>query len=214
MAAGRLFMTKVAPLRFILFVVVLIGGVAAGSLLWRPVHGTMLGFDAAAGLFLMSCAPLLNDGPGKMRDQSRRNDANRVVLLAITVVVTIAVLVTVGAVIMKAETLTMLDIVMIVATLALAWLFGNMVYAMHYAHMFYLKSKDSGGDAAGIDFPGTKQPDYWDFIYFAFTLGMTFQTSDCAISAPAIRRIAIGHCMAAFVFNLGVLAFTINALGS
>jgi uncharacterized membrane protein len=106
-----------------------------------------------------------------------------------------------------------LDVLMIVATLALAWLFGNVVYALHYAHVYYQAGKDRGGDAAGISFPGTKEPDYWDFLYFAFTLGMTFQTSDCDITVQAIRRISIGHCMAAFVFNLGILAFTINALG-
>jgi uncharacterized membrane protein len=102
---------------------------------------------------------------------------------------------------------------MVVATLVLAWLFGNVVYALHYAHVYYQAGKDRGGDAAGISFPETKEPDYWDFVYFSFTLGMTFQTSDCDITAQAIRRISIGHCMAAFVFNLGVLAFTINALG-
>lgn len=207
-------MTKMMPVRFVLFIAVLVAGVAAGWLLWRPVQGVMAGFDVAAAMFLLSCLALLNDKPVQMRDHARRNDAKGFVLLAITVAVTIAVLVAVGAVVTKSDGLQILDIVMIVATLVLAWLFGNMVYALHYAHMFYLKGKDKGGDAAGIDFPGTQEPDYWDFIYFAFTLGMTFQTSDSAITAPAIRRVVIGHCMAAFVFNLGVLAFTINALGS
>jgi uncharacterized membrane protein len=207
-------MTKLVPVRFVLFIAVLIAGVTAGWLLWHPVQGVMAGFDAAAAVFLASCLPLLDDKPGKMREHARANDANGLVLLAITVAVTIVVLVAVGAVIAKTEGLHMLDIEMIVATLVLAWLFGNMVYAMHYAHMFYLKGKGTGGDAAGINFPGTKEPDYWDFIYFSFTLGMTFQTSDCDITARAFRRVVIGHCMAAFVFNLGVLAFTINALGS
>jgi uncharacterized membrane protein len=56
-------------------------------------------------------------------------------------------------------------------------------------------------------------PTYTDFGYFAFTLGMTFQTSDVAVTRPAVRQIAILHCFAAFVFNIGVIAFTINALG-
>ena len=61
--------------------------------------------------------------------------------------------------------------------------------------------------------PGTDEPDYWDFVYFAFTLGMTFQTSDVSITDRRIRRVVLGHSLAAFVFNLGVLAFTINVLG-
>ena len=67
--------------------------------------------------------------------------------------------------------------------------------------------------AALIRFPLSSEPEYWDFIYFAFTLGMTFQTSDTEITTVGIRRTAILHSLAAFVFNLGVLGFTINLLG-
>jgi uncharacterized membrane protein len=214
MATGETsIMSNYAPARFILFVLVLIVGIGAGLALWRPLQGIMAGFDIAAFVFLGTCVPLLNDDAAQMRRHSKENDANRLTLLAITVAVTIVILVTVGAIIARSKGLQIFDVLMIIATLALAWLFGNVVYAFHYAHMYYQAGKDRGGDAAGIVFPGTKEPDYWDFVYFAFTLGMTFQTSDCDITAPAIRRIAIGQCMAAFIFNLGVLAFTINALG-
>ena len=206
-------MNKVLPTRFVVFVVVLIVGTGAALWLLRPLQGIMAGFDLAAFLFLASCVPLLNDEPQQMRRHSKENDANRLVLLAVTVAVSIVILVAVGAVIAKSDALQTLDVLMIVATLVLAWLFGNVVYALHYAHVYYQAGKDRGGDAAGIVFPDTKEPNYWDFVYFSFTLGMTFQTSDCDITAQAIRRISIGHCMAAFVFNLGVLAFTINALG-
>ena len=106
-----------------------------------------------------------------------------------------------------------LAIVLVVTTLALSWLFSNMVYAMHYAHLFYSADDDGEGDAGGIDFPGCKEPDYWDFLYFSATLGMTFQTSDVSITSRRIRRVVLGQCLAAFVFNLGVIAFTINVLG-
>lgn len=207
-------MTRLVPPRFLIFILVLIVAVPAGWLLWQPVEGVLVGFAIAASVFLASCLPLLNDRPEKMRDAARSNDANRFLLLGLTVACTIVVLVAVGAVINKTAGLKIADVVMIVVTLVLAWLFGNMVYALHYAHMFYQSDADTGGDAAGIAFPGTDEPDYWDFIYFGFTLGMTFQTSDCDITAPAIRRVVIGHCLAAFIFNLGVLAFTINSLGA
>ena len=66
----------------------------------------------------------------------------------------------------------------------------------------------------GLDFKQKALPGYADFVYFAFTLGMTFQTSDTAITSGGYRRVATFHCFAAFVFNIGVLAFTINVLGS
>ncbi|WP_395623085.1 DUF1345 domain-containing protein [Sphingomonas daechungensis] len=207
-------MSKFAPARFTAFVVLLIAGCALMTWLWHPLKGIMSGFDIAALVFLVSCVPLLNDDSGQMRKQSKENDVNRGLLLGISVTVTTVILVAVGAVIAGSEAAKVLDVALIVATLVIAWLFGNMVYAFHYAHMYYLPNEKGRGDAGGIKFPDMKEPDYWDFVYFAFTLGMTFQTSDCDINSPAIRRVVVGHCMAAFVFNLGVLAFTINALGS
>jgi uncharacterized membrane protein len=100
---------------------------------------------------------------------------------------------------------------LIVGTLSLAWLFSNVVYALHYAHVFY--SGIDGKDARGIEFPKTDEPDYWDFLYFSTCLGMTFQVSDMNITSGRVRRVVMFHCLAAFVFNLGILAFTINVLG-
>lgn len=205
---------KLAPRRFVAFVLLLVIGVGLGVWLWKPLHGIMAGFDVAALVFLLACAPLLNDDAGQMRRHAKENDANPAVLLGISVTVTTVILVAVGAVIADAKALHPAEVAMIVGTLVLAWLFGNVVYALHYAHMFYLPRKGGKSDAGGIDFPETREPDYWDFLYFSFTLGMTFQTSDCDIGSQAIRRVTIGHCMAAFIFNLGVLAFTINSLGS
>ncbi|MEI9926827.1 MAG: DUF1345 domain-containing protein [Sphingomonas sp.] len=93
-----------------------------------------------------------------------------------------------------------------------SWVFSNLVYTLHYAHMFY--QEGDVGDCGGFEFPDTPEPDYWDFIYFAFCLGMTFQTSDVTITHVRVRRAVTLHCLAAFVFNLGVIAFSINVLGS
>ena len=94
----------------------------------------------------------------------------------------------------------------------LAWLFSNTVYALHYAHLFYQPGMTTGRIRAG-SISRRDEPDYWDFVYFSFTLGMTFQTSDVEITSRDMRRVVIGQCLAAFVFNIGVLAFTINVLG-
>jgi uncharacterized membrane protein len=99
-----------------------------------------------------------------------------------------------------------------VATLVLAWAFANAVYTLHYAHLYYT-ADDGGEDMAGLDFPGgRKEPDYADFTYFAFTLGIALQTSDVCITSPGIRRTVTIHCIAAFVYNLGVLALAVNIL--
>ena len=202
---------RIAPPRFIAFALVAAVAIAGGTMLFGWRTGVMAGFDLAAITFLLSCWPLLDDDPSQMREAAKRNDANRAGLLTITAAVTAVILVTVASELSQKTAPKPAVIALIVATLALSWIFSNMIYALHYAHMFY--ADDGGEDKGGIKFPDTKEPDYWDFVYFAFCLGMTFQTSDVEIQTTPMRRLATFHSLAAFVFNLGVLAFTINVLG-
>jgi uncharacterized membrane protein len=205
---------RIAPPRFILFVLVFAAGLAGGNALFGWRLGTMLGFDVAALLFLLSLVPVVrsSDVPS-MRAHAARNDANRVLLLGITGAVMAVVLVTVAAELSVKSDPVPWSKPLIVATLTLAWLFSNAVYALHYAHLYYSRKRDGSGDQGGLEFQGDEEPQYWDFIYFGFTLGMTFQTSDTSITSARLRKIAVIHSFVAFVYNLGVLAFAINVLG-
>jgi uncharacterized membrane protein len=100
----------------------------------------------------------------------------------------------------------------LIVTLALSWAFTNLVFMLHYAHMHYARGPDGKGDRGGFDFPGTAEPDYWDFFYFAFTAGMSFAASDVDVTRTAVRRVVVAHSLLSFVFNIGVLAFSINVL--
>jgi uncharacterized membrane protein len=208
LAVGR----HIAPVRFLLFAAVFAGVAGALAALGDGSRTALLmGFDAAALVFLAASLTLLRSDAEQMRGRAVDNDANRAGLLAISVLLSLVVLFAVGTLIASPEKLDRGDIVLIVATLLLAWLFANMVFTLHYAHLYYLQ--EGGRDRGGLEVPGVKEPGYWDFLYFSFTLGMTFQTSDVTISGAHMRRVALGHCMAAFVFNMGILAFTVNALG-
>ncbi len=204
---------KIAPPRFIVFMVLFVAGLflAIPPLGWG--RGTMVAFDVAAIVFLLAIATLLtNNEAAKMRQAAERNDANRAGLLVLTGTTMLVILTSVAKELQgKSDALA---IVLIIATLVLAWLFSNIVYALHYAHLFYSDCDGDGRDAGGLDFPECAEPDYWDFLYFSFTLGMTFQTSDVDITSRRVRRVVLGQSLAAFVFNIGVLAFTINVLGS
>jgi len=202
---------KIAPPRFVMFALVFAGGLAVLIPRLGGSRGTMAAFDIASALFLVLVCPLLRDRIDDMRRHAKDNDANRALLLGLTAVVSLVILVAVASEMMGGKGSALTN-ALLVTTLALAWLFSNTVYALHYAHLFYSRA-EQGGDAGGIDIPETKEPNYWDFVYFSFTLGMTFQTSDSQITSPRIRRVVVGHCLAAFVFNIGVLAFSINVLG-
>jgi len=210
MTEQRTIGNRIAPAHFILFAVVgVIAVLIAGMVLdeWR--RAIMVGFDAAALLFLLTVAPLLRTREGAaIRAHARENDANRAVLLAITFVVLVVLFVAIATETLRHSPEPFTKI-LIVVTLAIAWLFSNTVYALHYAHLAY----SNEAKCTGLSFPDTAEPLYWDFVYFAFTIGMTFQTSDVTIGDQSIRRIVALHSLAAFAFNIGVLAFTINVLG-
>jgi len=205
--------SAILPWRYALF---LLGAASVVPLAMRFGRdmGVMIGFDLAALLFLLSLIPLFSHGAEQMRAHARRNDANRTLILGITGIVMLVILVVVASELRYGNAPTPAMLGLIVGTLVLAWIFSNAVYTLHYAFLYYRAAEGRGRhDSRGLSFPERKEPDYWDFAYFAFTLGMTFQTSDVEITDPAIRRVALFHSLAAFLFNLGIIAFTINMLG-
>jgi uncharacterized membrane protein len=102
------------------------------------------------------------------------------------------------------------QVTLVAATLFLSWLVTHVTFAFRYAHEYY--AHDEGGPEIdrGLDFPGDKQPDYLDFLYFALVLGMTFQVSDVDITSRKLRRVATLHGLLSFLFNTVIVAFTVN----
>ena len=212
MAKARTVGNVIAPPRFLAFLAALVVTFPLFvAFFHRWALGAMSAFDAAAILFLISCKPLLETREAAViRQHAAANDANRHVLLGVTgiVIATLFVAIAAEAIGHNPQPFTK---ALIISTLALAWLFSNTIYALHYAHLAY-RHPERG--CLGLEFPGTAIPVYWDFVYFAFTCGMAFATSDVQITSHHIRKVVTVHCLAAFAFNIGVLAFTINVLGS
>jgi uncharacterized membrane protein len=101
---------------------------------------------------------------------------------------------------------------MATATIVLSWAFTHTTFGLHYAHEFYDERSGKGG---GLEFPGDmKDPDYLDFLYFSFVIGMCAQVSDITVSARSIRRTVFAHSVIAFVFNAALLALTVNIAAS
>jgi uncharacterized membrane protein len=95
------------------------------------------------------------------------------------------------------------------ATLAASWLMTNVSFAYRYAHEYYSRFAD-GSFEYGLKFPDEPNPDYFDFIYYAFVIGMTFQVSDVNITSRKMRRLATVQGLIGFVFNTVILALSVN----
>jgi uncharacterized membrane protein len=107
-----------------------------------------------------------------------------------------------------------ISLAFVIATLILSWATTHITFAYRYAHEYY--SYDLGGEDIdrGIEFPHDDRPDYLDFVYFAFVLGMTFQVADCNITAKKLRRLATVQGLIAFLFNTVILALSVNIAAS
>jgi|SRR5215471_9832667 len=172
-------------------------------------------WDTFAGVTLaVAWTLMLSSGHADIRDRAAHYDANDMVILGICVVAVVVSLVAIMALMLgignfppeaKAFRLSLA-----VATVSGSWLFLHTLLALHYAHAYYWPKQDASGHAGGLEFPGGETPDYLDFLYFAFVLGATAQTSDVAVTSKPIRRMVMLHGTLSFAFNTLLLALTVN----
>ncbi|MBC2769514.1 DUF1345 domain-containing protein [Pusillimonas sp. 7-48] len=181
----------------------------------RPELSLLLAFDIAVVAFLAATVIMfLRSDIDSIRQRARKEDEDYWGFLLSTAAVATVVLVALAGGLHPSQQADSLHIALAVGSLILAWLFMHTIFALHYAHEFYGDNESeqaaSDGEQAGLYFPGTVNPDYWDFVYFAFVIGMTFQVSDVQIKSREIRRVALVHGLIAFFFNVIVIALSVN----
>lgn len=196
-------------------------GLAAG-LAACPLQGMargLVGWCVGAVVFLALSwwlAATLDAKRCRARAQSM-DDPN---VLILVIMLTIAA-VSVSVIVMMLQEVKKLEdveraahIALSVASLSSAWLLIHTVYAFHYAHRYYQGEKNNKTSGAGLDFPGKRDPDYLDFLYFSFVVGMTCQVSDIQVTSREMRRLTLVHSILSFGFNMLVLALSINVVAS
>ncbi len=202
-----------------LFVSVSIG-LVVGLLLppeWRTVTRGLIGWNVAIWLYLG--AALVMIVRSEHRDIHRRalmQDEGRYSILTLAA---LSSTISFGAIFAQLANIKEmpasakgLHIGLALATIVGSWFFVHMTFALHYAHEFFRVSKpDAEGKwLGGIAFPGVLCPDYFDFLYFSYVIGVACATADVNITGTALRRLALVHCILAFFYNNAVLAMSIN----
>jgi uncharacterized membrane protein len=182
-------------------------GLAVGVSGLLPFQEALLtGFDAGILAYLVATArdTLRLDAMAlKARVQALDEGRRPWVVLGVGLILTAVVLVALVVELQARNEPSILTIGLALSSLLLSWLFFNVLFALHYADVYY-------NEAGGLSFPEAVEPDARDFLYVAFVIGMTFQVADVAVVSSAMRRRVLVHSMTAFVFNVVIVALSVN----
>lgn len=190
---------------------------AVGILVWLaaynflPVTRLLIAWNAGVWLFLLLALKMMSTASiADLRKRAGLEEEGRVATLALVTIATVAALIALGLELSQALQAKAPDQALRVgiafAAILGSWLFMNFAFAMHYAHEVY-RTKLS---VSCLNFPNEKEPDYFDFLYFAMVLGTTFQTSDVEIRSRIMRRTAMVQGLVAFLFNTAIIALTVS----
>lgn len=175
----------------------------------------------ATVFFIVYILMVLNDMPLITADYLRKNARKADLPVQIIFIVTLAVICVavfgLFQVVYDSPDPPLSRLAFAMAAVPLGWFTIHLMTALHYAHLYW--SPGDRGDSSkekksqprgGLDFPGDEPPSGWDFLYFSTVIGMTAQTADTGITSPAMRRVALLHCIVSFFFNTVIVAAAVN----
>ncbi|HWE72543.1 MAG TPA: DUF1345 domain-containing protein [Stellaceae bacterium] len=177
------------------------------------------GWDAGVLIFFALTLYVIGAGEASvLRKRASQSDTHLWIILGVVVIAAGASFAALAFVLQKPEgaTTTTLAgrITVAVTTLVLSWTLVHAMFAIRYAHYFYGDPEADGTPRGGLGFPGKGHPDFWDFMYYSFVVGMTCQVSDVQVLSKPMRRLTLAHGVLAFFFNAGVLALAVNILAT
>ena len=182
---------------------------------WRLPTRVLAAWDVGVALYLVLAFHLATQAEAHhIRRRARLQDEGQITILVLTAVAALASLGAILALLGSAggPIRTPTQLAFATVTIVLSWAFTHTMFALHYAHQFYDENAAKGG---GMQFPGENpEPDYLDFLYFSFVIGMCAQVSDVTVSCKPIRRTVFAHSVISFIFNAALLALTVNIAAS
>jgi uncharacterized membrane protein len=198
-----------------LFISVAIGLAVMLALPATPITRVLIGWDTGVLIYLVAAAMVMSrcSTVAHMKSNAAAQDEGAWAILILTAAAGMASLFAIFAELAALERTDPhygIYVALAIGTVVLSWTFIHTIFALHYAHEFY----GAGEHKNGLRFPGDGQPDYWDFIYFSFVVGMTFQVSDVAVTHKSARRTVVAHGALSFFFTTAVVAMAVNIAAS
>jgi uncharacterized membrane protein len=192
-----------------------VGGVAVGlgfAVARHPAVAVMAGWAVFAALFtVLTWLAVGRLDAQQTREHAKDNDPSDGMADTLVIIASLASIVGVGFLLagkrQNGQAAGPLEGIVGVAVVVASWAAVHTMYLLRYARMYY-----SAESTAPIDFHSDDKPDYQDFAYIAYTLGMTYQVSDTDFTQKKIRHVALRHALISYVFGAVILATTINLI--
>jgi uncharacterized membrane protein len=174
----------------------------------------------ALAVIIMDWIIILSSHPMEVRKIAKIEDSSRTLIFLFVVVSSLVSMLAIFLLLKSSKELSPEavtgHVLLSMASVIISWWLVHTIFTLRYAHMYYATDPDDDKKKkpiGGLEFPGDeKEPDYLDFVYFSFVVGMTFQVSDVEISSRQIRRLAWMHGLIAFAFNTAIVALSINVI--
>ncbi|MES2807981.1 MAG: DUF1345 domain-containing protein [Bacteroidota bacterium] len=172
----------------------------------------------ALTIIVMDWIIIFKAHPKEIRKIAKLQDSSRTLIFLFVIIASVislsAILFLLKAAKGQADEVVIGHVLLAMASVIVSWWLVHTLFTMRYAHLFYTADEGQTTPVGGLEFPGDKEPDYLDFVYFSFVVGMTFQVSDVEISSRHIRRLALIHGLVSFIFNTAIVALSINVVAS
>lgn len=202
----------------------LFGGLALAVVLgillpsdWFLGTRVLIAWNVGMIVFLVSVfVMMLSASEAGIRERAVRHDEGKHLILALTAMAAVfsvaAILFQLGMVATLSGTIRLLHFALTGLTILTSWFFLHVTFALHYAREYYDPGADDASRAVpALEFPGPDpRPDYFDFVYFAFVIGVASSTADVNIISRGVRRVVLAHGILSFFFNIAVLGLSIN----
>jgi uncharacterized membrane protein len=176
----------------------------------------------AVAVLVLAWLTILTTPPDKLRARAQKQDLSHILIFIFVLVTACAGLFAVGFLFFSKQAFAeqsqfVIHLLASLVAVICSWMLVHTVFGLRYAHTYYGDPDGPTGPmphAGGLEFPGDREPDYMDFAYFSFVIGMTFQVSDVVITSRDFRKLALVHGMLSFGFNTVILALALNTVSS
>jgi len=181
----------------------------------------LIPYNLGVGVYLVLTGALMRRAsPEDAAEVSRHGEPNSLLTLIVVIALSVVSLAGVAAMLNhpsgRPRWVVNLHMTTSLLAVILSWLLAHIYFGLHYARLYYDDTLVDGKLTyhRGLEFPQRETADFWDFMYYSFTIAMCYQTSDVTVTSVRIRRVTLMHAIFSFLFVTAIIGFVVNVISN